>query len=128
MFFKVIVFISYLVALCQVCVRGLCVLEAMLRKKDDEHFLTVGSYFNENVDVVVKCTESPQASVREKANKVWSKFIVNKVYQVYVYVALLTSLNTGSFDPLLMIYEGVDLGYVIFPTGIMVPINKNLAI
>lgn len=56
----------------QVCVRGLCVLEAMLRKKDDEPFLIVGSYFNENVDVVVKCTESPQASVREKANKVLS--------------------------------------------------------
>ncbi|XP_071689490.1 protein MODIFIED TRANSPORT TO THE VACUOLE 1-like [Rutidosis leptorrhynchoides] len=57
----------------QVCVRGLCVLEAMLRKKDeDDHFLVVASYFSENIDDVVKCTESPQSSVREKANKVLS--------------------------------------------------------
>ncbi|KAI3826761.1 hypothetical protein L1987_00814 [Smallanthus sonchifolius] len=56
----------------QVCVRGLCVLEAILRTKDDEHFLIVASYFAENIDAVVKCSESPQASVREKANKVLS--------------------------------------------------------
>ncbi|KAI3683263.1 hypothetical protein L1987_83766 [Smallanthus sonchifolius] len=56
----------------QVCVRGLCVLEAILRTKDDEHFLVVASYFAENIDAVVKCSESPQASVREKANKVLS--------------------------------------------------------
>ncbi|KAD5802373.1 hypothetical protein E3N88_13733 [Mikania micrantha] len=53
----------------QICVRGLCVLEAILRKKDDDHFLMVASYFTENIDSVVKCSESPQASVREKANK-----------------------------------------------------------
>ncbi|KAK1413532.1 hypothetical protein QVD17_35307 [Tagetes erecta] len=56
----------------QVCVKGLCVLEAILRKKDDEPFLVVASYFTENIDVVVKCSQSPQASVREKANKVLS--------------------------------------------------------
>nr|XP_043609977.1 protein MODIFIED TRANSPORT TO THE VACUOLE 1 [Erigeron canadensis] len=56
----------------QVCVRGLCVLEAILRKKDDEQFLVVASYFSENIDAVIKCSESPQASVREKANKVLS--------------------------------------------------------
>ncbi|GJT93139.1 VHS domain-containing protein [Tanacetum coccineum] len=56
----------------QVCVRGLCVLEAILRKKDDEHFLIVASYFTENMDVIFKCSDSPQASVREKANKVLS--------------------------------------------------------
>ncbi|KAK9058338.1 hypothetical protein SSX86_023179 [Deinandra increscens subsp. villosa] len=56
----------------QVCVRGLCVLEAILRKEDDEYFLVVASYFTENIDAVIKCSESPQASVREKANKVLS--------------------------------------------------------
>lgn len=55
---------------CQVRVKAICVLEAILRKKDDEHFGIMASYFNENKDVVVKCSESPQASLREKANKV----------------------------------------------------------
>lgn len=50
--------------------KAICVLEAILRKKDDEHFGIMASYFNENKDVVVKCFESPQASLREKANKV----------------------------------------------------------
>lgn len=50
--------------------KAVCVLEAILRKKDDEHFSTVALYFNENMDVIIKCSESPQASLREKANKV----------------------------------------------------------
>lgn len=50
--------------------KTICVLEAVLRKKDDEHFCIIASYFCENNDVVVKCSESPQASLREKANKV----------------------------------------------------------
>ncbi|GJQ96900.1 ENTH/VHS-like protein, partial [Tanacetum coccineum] len=49
--------------------KAMCVLEAMLRKKY-EHFSTVTSYFTENIDVVVNCSESPQATLREKANKV----------------------------------------------------------
>ncbi|GAB4850233.1 hypothetical protein Ancab_029529 [Ancistrocladus abbreviatus] len=53
----------------QVRMKALCVLEAILRK-DDEHFSVVASYFRENKDIVVKCLESPQASLREKANKV----------------------------------------------------------
>ncbi|KAL8246310.1 hypothetical protein R6Q59_007526 [Mikania micrantha] len=56
----------------QVRVKAMCVLEALLRKKDDEQYSTVSSYFTENIDVVVKCSESPQASLREKANKVLS--------------------------------------------------------
>ncbi|KAK4356030.1 hypothetical protein RND71_025001 [Anisodus tanguticus] len=55
----------------QVRVKAICVLEAILRKKDDAHFGIMASYFNENKDVV-KCSESPQASLREKANKVLS--------------------------------------------------------
>lgn len=54
----------------QVRMKAVCVLESILRKKDDEHFSTVESYFSENRDVVVRCSESPQASLREKANKV----------------------------------------------------------
>ncbi|KAK4477729.1 hypothetical protein RD792_016986 [Penstemon davidsonii] len=45
---------------------------AVLRKKDDGHFSVVASYFSDNSDVVVQCSESPQASLREKANKVLS--------------------------------------------------------
>ncbi|KAL8096466.1 protein MODIFIED TRANSPORT TO THE VACUOLE 1 [Apium graveolens] len=54
----------------QVRVRAVCVLDAILRKKEDENFSVVASYFSDNKDVVVKCCESPQASLREKANKV----------------------------------------------------------
>lgn len=56
----------------QVCVKAICVLEAILRKKDDVHFCTMASYFNENKDVLIKCSESPQASLREKTYKVLS--------------------------------------------------------
>ncbi|KAK2406202.1 protein MODIFIED TRANSPORT TO THE VACUOLE [Trifolium repens] len=54
----------------QVRMKAVCVLESVLRKKDDEHFSYVASYFTENNDVVQKCSESPQASLREKAIKV----------------------------------------------------------
>ncbi|KAL0449921.1 UNVERIFIED_CONTAM: protein MODIFIED TRANSPORT TO THE VACUOLE 1 [Sesamum latifolium] len=56
----------------QVRMKAICVLEAVLRKKDDEHFSVISSYFCDNRDVVVQCSESPQASLREKANKVLS--------------------------------------------------------
>lgn len=51
--------------------KAICVLESILRKKDDAHFSTVAVYFSENKDAVVGCSESPQASLREKANKVF---------------------------------------------------------
>ncbi|KAL4308561.1 hypothetical protein GQ457_01G047620 [Hibiscus cannabinus] len=54
----------------QVRMKAMCVLESILRKKEDGHFLVVASYFTENIDVVSRCSESPQASLREKANKV----------------------------------------------------------
>ncbi|KAB2079044.1 hypothetical protein ES319_A06G204800v1 [Gossypium barbadense] len=53
----------------QVRMKAVCVLESILRKKD-EHFLIVASYFTENKDAVLRCSESPQTSLREKANKV----------------------------------------------------------
>ena len=54
----------------QVRMKAVCVLESILRKKEDDHFLIVASYFTENKDVVLRCSESPQTSLREKANKV----------------------------------------------------------
>ncbi|WOL00805.1 hypothetical protein Cni_G09518 [Canna indica] len=56
----------------QVRMKAICVLESILRKKDDEHFISIVSYFTDNKESVVKCTELPQASLREKANKVLS--------------------------------------------------------
>ena len=56
--------------------KAICVLEAILRKKDVEHFSIMASYFSENIDVIIRCSESPQASLREKSNKV-SFFIID---------------------------------------------------
>lgn len=56
----------------QVRTKAVCVLEAILRKKDDEHFVIMASYFTEHIDLVIKCSESPQSSLREKANRVLS--------------------------------------------------------
>lgn len=56
----------------QVRVKAVCVLDAILRKKDDEHFAVMASYFTEHIDSVIKCSESPQSSLREKANRVLS--------------------------------------------------------
>ncbi|CAB4272552.1 unnamed protein product [Prunus armeniaca] len=53
----------------KVRMKAICVLESILRRKDDEHFSIVESYFIDNKDLVVRCSESPQASLREKANK-----------------------------------------------------------
>lgn len=50
--------------------KAICVLEAVLRKKDDGHFSVISSYFSDNSNVVIQCSESPQASLREKAHKV----------------------------------------------------------
>ncbi|KAH7657830.1 ENTH/VHS domain-containing protein [Dioscorea alata] len=54
----------------QVRMKAICVLEAILRKSDNDHFSVIASYFIENRDLVVKCSELPQSSLREKANKV----------------------------------------------------------
>ncbi|XP_050231684.1 protein MODIFIED TRANSPORT TO THE VACUOLE 1 isoform X2 [Mercurialis annua] len=56
----------------QVRVKALCVLESILRKKDDDHFAIIASYFIENNNTVIKCSESPQSSLREKSMKVLS--------------------------------------------------------
>ncbi|KAG6512684.1 hypothetical protein ZIOFF_030813 [Zingiber officinale] len=54
----------------QVRMKAICVLESILRKADDEQFIIIVSYFTENKESVIKCTELPQASLREKAIKV----------------------------------------------------------
>ncbi|KAL6551895.1 hypothetical protein OROGR_008049 [Orobanche gracilis] len=56
----------------QVRMKAMCVLEAVLRRTDDDNFSVIPSYFINNNDVVAQCSESPQASLREKANKVLS--------------------------------------------------------
>ncbi|CAI0423284.1 unnamed protein product [Linum tenue] len=56
----------------QVRMRAVCVLESILRKRDDEKFSIIASYFDENIDVVEKCSQSPQSSLSEKARKVLS--------------------------------------------------------
>ncbi|VVA97824.1 unnamed protein product [Arabis nemorensis] len=56
----------------QVRMKALCVLEAILRKKEDDNFSIVHTYFSENTDVIQRCSESPQSSLREKANRVMS--------------------------------------------------------
>lgn len=64
--------------------KAVCVLEAILRKKDDDHFSPVESYFTENKDVVLRCSESPQASLRERAMKVPSLSIQMNSYYVKI--------------------------------------------
>lgn len=55
----------------QVRLKAMCVLESMLRQqREDTSFGTVASFFQENTDAVVACLESPQASLREKTNRV----------------------------------------------------------
>ncbi|EPS70576.1 hypothetical protein M569_04182 [Genlisea aurea] len=56
----------------QVRMKALCVLDAVLRKKHDSQFSVVASYFSKNKDLLVRCSDSPQASLREKAVKVLS--------------------------------------------------------
>lgn len=50
--------------------KAVCVLDSIIRKKDDEPFSIIASYFSENKDCLIKCCESPQASLRERASKV----------------------------------------------------------
>lgn len=56
----------------QVRVRAVCVLDSIVRRKDNEPFSIVASYFSENKELLIRCSLSPQASLREKANKVLS--------------------------------------------------------
>ncbi|KAL1569464.1 ribonuclease Z [Salvia divinorum] len=58
--------------------RAICVLEAVLRKKDDGNFYVISSYFSVNSNAVIQCSKSPQASLREKANKVLSLLSAEK--------------------------------------------------
>ncbi|KAG1330411.1 VHS domain-containing protein [Cocos nucifera] len=56
----------------QVRMKAICVLESIVRKKDYEHCSIIASYFSENRDSVVRCSQLPQVSLREKAIKVLS--------------------------------------------------------
>lgn len=50
--------------------KALCVLEAILRRRDDDHFSIITTFFTENPHAVIECSEMPQVTLREKANKV----------------------------------------------------------
>jgi hypothetical protein len=67
---NLIVLIVLLSFLFQVRMKAICVLEAILRKKDDEPYSIISSYFSENSESVVRCCDLPQVSLREKATKV----------------------------------------------------------
>ncbi|ERN15072.1 hypothetical protein AMTRI_Chr05g67130 [Amborella trichopoda] len=57
----------------QVRMKAACVLESILRNKEEETcFAIVASFFSENKDAIIKCSETPQNSLREKATKVLS--------------------------------------------------------
>ncbi|ONK69019.1 uncharacterized protein A4U43_C05F18440 [Asparagus officinalis] len=57
-----------------------CVLESILRKKDNEHLSIIASYFSERRESVVKYSDVPQVSLREKANKVLSLLDGDKIF------------------------------------------------
>ncbi|CAN1190169.1 Protein MODIFIED TRANSPORT TO THE VACUOLE 1 [Linum perenne] len=59
--------------------KAVCVLEAILRKKDEEKFSIIPTYFNDNIDALQRCSESPQSSLSEKARKVLSLLDGGKV-------------------------------------------------
>jgi hypothetical protein len=50
--------------------KAICVLEAIVRKQDSDPYSIITSYFIENTASVIKCSELPQVSLREKASKV----------------------------------------------------------
>ncbi|KAG0491108.1 hypothetical protein HPP92_007971 [Vanilla planifolia] len=55
----------------KVRMKAICVLESILRKKgDDDYCSIIASYFSENTELLIKCCELPQSSLREKASKV----------------------------------------------------------
>eukprot|EP00252_Welwitschia_mirabilis_P020041 TRINITY_DN4808_c0_g1_i1.p1 TRINITY_DN4808_c0_g1~~TRINITY_DN4808_c0_g1_i1.p1 ORF type:complete len:706 (-),score=132.07 TRINITY_DN4808_c0_g1_i1:675-2792(-) len=56
----------------QVRFKALCILESLVRQKEDADFEAICMYFHENQDSIISCRESPQASLKEKANRVLS--------------------------------------------------------
>lgn len=90
----------------QARMKAVCLLESILRRKDDEQFSIVYSYFSENKDSVVRCSESPQNSLREKANKVLSllggeslgNMVGNSVKAETAHVQMPDLMDTGDSD------------------------------
>ena len=54
----------------QVKLKAMCVLDAVLRNEGDAVCDTICAFFQEDATAVMECTESPQASLREKAKRV----------------------------------------------------------
>lgn len=93
----------------QVRMKAICVLESILRKKDDEPFLSVASYFSENKDGVVRCSESPQASLREKANKVLSLLVGEESSSLSSQVERQVKFETAT---VVQMPDLIDTGYI----------------
>lgn len=70
--------------------KAVCVLDSIIRKKDDEPFSIIASYFSENNDSLIRCCESPQASLREKANKV--SHLCSHFWHLILFLIYITSL------------------------------------
>lgn len=54
----------------QVRLKTLCVLEAIVRQRDEEFFEAVAVYFEEDATVIRDCLQLPQATLRDKAAKI----------------------------------------------------------
>lgn len=107
----------------QVRMKAICVLEAILRKNDNDHFSVIASYFIENRDLVVKCSELPQSSLREKANKVcdwisnaliyvitWKSYFSDAFGHISMFTYLAMYCRTGSLplSPIIMLLVFVN--------------------
>lgn len=88
--------------------KAVCVLDSIVRKKDDEPFSIIASYFSENNDSLIRCCESPQASLREKANKVnhlfshfWHLiyfhiYYISSPLYIYIYICMYLPVHVQS--------------------------------
>ncbi|KAL5729097.1 ribonuclease Z [Ranunculus cassubicifolius] len=94
----------------QVRVKAVCVLEAILRKKDETHFAIIASFFTENIDAIVKCSESPQASLREKAIKVLSILDGDQTSGTKNYSANTSSVNKPDTSTAVQMPDLIDTG------------------
>ena len=77
--------------------KAICVLEAIVRKQDTDPYSIIASYFIENTSSVVKCSELPQVSLREKASKV-SLFFKTGTFKVDFCVLFVHHLKKKESD------------------------------
>ncbi|PKI45531.1 hypothetical protein CRG98_034049, partial [Punica granatum] len=86
--------------------KAVCVLESISRK-EDEPFSIIASYYSENRDVLIKCAESPQASLREKSNKVLSLLVGEQAGRIVTDSAMSVKVDKA---PLVQMPDLIDTG------------------